>query len=355
MNFKRLTSVFFCCALLSSFLVVPASAEFTSSDSRTLTDIYKVIQYLNLSPASWQRNSVIGFLERILDRIPTNLSTNFQLLGGEGTNSLLKSNRDYVQNLYNYIAGDNIKGNLNKIQQNTLASADRLLNTNSLLSGTNTLLTGIKNSLPADNSEILNKIYTIMGGEKYEFLQYDMLSYLRDIYSSLDVFNFDDETYSETDENGNEIQYYTPFHYLVRLADVLANDDDKAIREAQKENTETAKDKFLSGQSGRTSLGKDDFSNVSDVGGTLNDTFNMGGTSKVSDFVSGFGSAGTESQSWFSQTTANNLDGVTAAGNSTSGVSTFADDCETMVDVDPDPYNMAEIAERYEWLEGASE
>lgn len=348
MRIKRwLTSLLVSCMLLSSFLVVPASAEFTSSDSRTLTDIYKIIQYLNLSPASWQRNSVIGFLERILDRIPTNLSTNFQLLGGEGTNSLLKSNRDYVQNLYNYIAGDNIKGNLNKIQQNTLASADRLLTTNSTLSAFNSTLSAFS----SNNSAALNRILDILGSEYYSHVQTSMLNFLDQIYQNMYIFSSD----SILNDLDPDNVLYTPYHYIRQLAETLASDDDRQLAENYKENREQAEQDFLSGQSGKTSLGKDDFSNVSDVGGTLNDTFNMGGTSKVSDFVSGFDSAGTESASWFSQTTATNLDGVAAAGNSTSGVSTFADDGESMVDVDPDPYNMAEIAERYEWLEGANE
>lgn len=88
--FKRFTSVFLCCVLFSSFFVVSVSAvddsdyyslppvggsdpsvaldwpvnsaEFSNDDSRTLTRIYEIIQYLYLSPASWQRNSVIGLL-----------------------------------------------------------------------------------------------------------------------------------------------------------------------------------------------------------------------------------------------------------------------------------------------------
>ena len=144
----------------------------------------------------------------------------------------------------------------------------------------------------------------------------------------------------------------TLYHYVKNLSETLASEDDKQLAENYKENREQAEQDFLSGKSGKTSLGKGDFNNASQVGGALNDTFNMGGASKVSDFVSGFGSAGQESLSWFSDTTANNLDSVTSAGNSTSGVSTFSDDGETMVDVDPDPYNMSEIVERYEWLEG---
>lgn len=145
----------------------------------------------------------------------------------------------------------------------------------------------------------------------------------------------------------------TLYGRLAQLQEVLASDDDKELAESQKENREQIEQDFLSGSSGKTSLGKGDFSNASQVGGALNDTFNMGGAAKVSDFLSGFGSAGTESQAWFSQTTANNLNAV-EAGDGTQGVSTFADDGETMVDVDPDPYNMANIFDRYDWLEGVN-
>ena len=138
-----------------------------------------------------------------------------------------------------------------------------------------------------------------------------------------------------------------------RLQETLASEDDRKLAENYKENREQAEKDFLSGKSGKTSLGKGDFSNASQVGGALNDTFNMGGAAKVSDFLSGFGSAGTESQAWFSQTTANNLNAV-EAGDGTQGVSTFSDDGETMVDVDPDPYNMASIFDRYSWLEGVN-
>lgn len=140
---------------------------------------------------------------------------------------------------------------------------------------------------------------------------------------------------------------------MKNLSETLASEDDKQLAENYKENREQAEKDFLSGQSGKTSLGKGDFSNASQVGGALNDTFNMGGAAKVSDFLSGFGSAGSESLSWFSQTTANNLNAV-EAGDGTQGVSTFSDDGEIMVDVDSDPYNMDSIFERYDWLEGVS-
>lgn len=145
----------------------------------------------------------------------------------------------------------------------------------------------------------------------------------------------------------------TLYYYVKNLSETLASEDDKQLAQNQKESREQAEQDFLNGKSGKTSLGKGDFSNASKVGGALNDTFNMGGASKVSDFLSGFGSAGSESQAWFSQTTANNLNAVEVS-DGTQGVSTFSDDGETMVDVDPDPYNMANIFDRYDWLEGVN-
>ena len=337
---KRLTSFFFVLALSFSLFSVSASAEFTSSDSRTLTDIYRIIQYLNLSPGSWQRNSVIGFLERILEAIPSNLSTNFALQGGDGTNSILDGIRDYSIQTYNFLSGSNIAGNLGDIKRNSQASADRLLSTNTALDSiVQQLLT-----VTGDNS-YSKKIYDALVFDNWEALYDPLIVTVGKISSALST----EKRYGTT-SSGSDL--WSVYHYIRQLANVLANYDDLALREDQKENTETVKDKFLSGQSGKTSLGKGDFSNASDVGGALSDTFNMGGTSKVSDFVSGFGSAGEESLSWFSNTTANNLDGVTAAGNSTSGVSSFSDDGETMANVYPDPYNMAGFAKRYDWLKG---
>lgn len=153
--------------------------------------------------------------------------------------------------------------------------------------------------------------------------------------------------------DGNSNSKPTLYRMLHLLQDTLASEDDRQLAENYKENRQQAETDFLSGQSGKTSLGKGDFSNASQVGGALNDTFNMGGAAKVSDFLSGFGSAGTESQAWFSQTTANNLNAVEAL-DGTQGVSMFADDGKTMVDVDPDPYNMADIFSRYDWLEGVN-
>ena len=325
-------------------------AEFDNSDSQTLTNIYKIIQYLYLSPASWQSNSVIGFLEKIYDRLPSNLGTNFALQGGDGTNAILDGIRGWVMQTYNYLSSDNIAGNLGNIQRNTLSSADRLLSLVNAVSGINGFAT--EDTLSSFSSAFAS----FFGIWKY---------------------NYDDNTWPvSVSPDGTEVKTNWKTYYLnmlrnltydtalysdsltlrgmvKRLQETLASDDDRQLAENYKENREQAEKDFLSGQSGKTSLGKGDFSNASQVGGALHDTFNMGGAAKVSDFLSGFGSAGSESQAWFSQTTANNLNAV-EAGDGTSGVSTFLDDGETMVDVDPDPYNMASIFDRYDWLEGVN-
>lgn len=336
-------------------------AEFSNDDSRTLSNIYSFIQYLTFSASSWGSDSVIGFLSRILERIPSNLSTNFQLIGsGRGTNAMLDEIAKWTMFSYNYLSSDNIAGNLGNIQRNTLASADRILDANSLLGSINTAVSGINGFATED---------TLSGFD----------SYFRDIFSYSDAVSKTSDVglrFPLQNDDGSVVYASLPYYLkvlgsylfykgnigvdkpsiyrmLYLLQDTLASEDDRQLAENYKENREQAEKDFLSGKSGKTSLGKGDFSNASQVGGALNDTFNMGGAAKVSDFLSGFGSAGTESQSWFSQTTANNLNAV-EAGEGTQGVSTFSDDGETMVDADPDPYNMASIFDRYDWLEGVN-
>lgn len=388
--FNRFTSVFLCCVLLSSFFVVPVSAVddinyysippvgdyessasinwpvspavdgFTSTDSRNLANIWSYIQYFTFSPSSWGSNSLFGFLDKIYARLPSNLSTNFQLIGsGRGTNSILDEIAKWSMISYDYLSSDNIAGNLGNIQRNTAATADRVLDANSLLGSINTAVSGINgfatentlDSLRSYFADIFSVDYIASGtsvyGARYKFKN----SNGTDIFVSLPYLMWYLQTFLtfDADMSTNRPTIYRMLHLL---QSTLASEDDRQLAENYKENREEAEKDFLSGQSGKTSLGKGDFSNASDVGGALSDTFNMGGTSKVSDFVSGFGSAGEESLSWFSNATANNLDGVTAAGNSTSGVSSFSDDGETMANVYPDPYNMAGIADRYDWLEG---
>lgn len=263
--------------------------------------------------------------------------------------------------IWNYMK-DDIRPSLGNIDRNTSVTASRILDSNSLLGSINTAVSGINGFASENSLSTLVKFFTADdAGGPLQVPFYPNNSSTPVFKSSFKPslgFLFTDFLYdSTTFWNGGD---YTIFHYikysnkyLKLLQETLASEDDRQLAENYKDNRHQAEQDFLSGKSGKTSLGKGDFSNASQVGGALNDTFNMGGAAKVSDFLSGFGSAGSESQAWFSQTTSNNLNAV-EAGDGTQGVSTFSDDGETMVDVDPDPYNMASIFDRYDWLEGVN-
>ena len=386
MKFLRLTSVLLCCALLSSFLSLSASAvddmdyyslppvggsepssgslspvdpaEFDNNDSVTLTNVYKIIQYLFLSPASWQSNSVIGFLEKIFDRLPSNLGTNFALQGGDGTNAILDGIRGFVMQTYNYLSSDNIAGNLGNIQRNTGASADRLLSLVQAVSGINGFAT--ESSLSklvgtfstakydigpkyADFGELFNAAfgaystwYTVTGDRRAGLNGALSAVSVGLTTDSLNLFGGD----------------HTLYHYVKNLSETLASEDDKQLAENYKENREQAERDFLSGKSGKTSLGKDDFGSLSSVGGTFKDTISLNGQASLSSLSSGLSDADTAGQGWFSQATKDCLDAVTSTGSSESTVSTFSDDGLSSVEVDPDPYHMQGFEDNYSWLWG---
>lgn len=378
MSFKRwLTSVFCSFILLSSFLILPASAldddnyyslppvgvsepstavfypvnpaEFDNNDSNTLTNIYKYIQFLTLSPASWQSNSIIGFLERIYDRIPSNLSTNFALVGGDGTNSILDDIRKWTMFSYNYLSSDNIAGNLGNIQRNTLSSSDSLHSLVNAVSGIDGYAT--ENTLSSFSSAFAS----FFGIWKYN---YDDNTWPVSVSPDGTEVNTNWKTYylnmlrNLTYDTGLYSDSLTLRGMVRRLQETLSSDDDRQLSENYKENREQAEKDFLSGKSGKTSLGKNDFGSLSSVGGTFKDITSLNGQSSITDFTSGLSDADTTGQGWFSQSTKDALDSVTDSTSLTSSVSTFSDDGLSSVDVDPDPYNMGNFEDNYSWLWG---
>ena len=385
--FKRFTSVFLCCVLLSSFFVVSVSAvddsdyyslppvggsdpsvaldlpvnpsEFSNDDSRTLSRIYEIIQYLYLSPSSWQRNSVIGFLERILHAIPSNLDSNFALVGGDGTNAILDGIRGWVMKTYNYLSSDNIAGNLGNIQRNTSVSSDRLLSLVQAVSGLNGFAT----------ESSLSKLVVTFASPRYDigpkladfgelfnsaFGAYSTWFFVPDSSSAsgqkrvgfnsvLSAMGWGLTTDSINSYGGD----YTLFHYVKNLSETLASEDDKQLAQNQKENREQVEQDFLSGKSDKTSLGKDDFGNLSGVGGTFKDLTSLNGQASIGSFTDGLSSANETGQGWFSQATKDALDFVS---KSSSDVSTFSVDGDYMEDADI--YNMAGFEDHYAWLWG---
>lgn len=165
----------------------------------------------------------------------------------------------------------------------------------------------------------------------------------------------------------------TLFHIVHLLQQVLASDDDLALKNDNKANEDAATDAFVNGNSSQTSLGPSDFGNLKDVGGSFNDLTSLNGQSSVSSFLNGLTSADGTGQGWFSEATRSSLDAVSTPVTTTRLVQkhwrgekslTYSISEDTSVNVvwspapdllsaaDPDPYNMSGFENNYNWLWG---
>ncbi len=88
------------------------------------------------------------------------------------------------------------------------------------------------------------------------------------------TFLFDDVTFW----NGGQPSFYGLVH---RLQKTLASDEDIALAEAQKTNRQQIEQDFVSGSSGKTSLGASDFGDLSSVGGSVKDSISLNGQSST--------------------------------------------------------------------------
>lgn len=399
MKFFRLTSVFLCCALLSSFLILPASATddddfyslpsvgvsdpslavewpvspavdgFTSTDSRNLADIKETICDYAIGSFKWyfghwddalysgdsSRASIWSATLDILKYVKR-LDSIYTQQG-----SILSEIRGFDSSL------SEISTNTGGTQRNTLAIADRVLDSNSLLGSINSAVSGIHGyatertlaSLLASSevlsgdvfNPVLGSISTKQPGYAFPLIKdreyAEWMSFPWVISSLYSNFSYDGflPYHNAADE-------YTLYHWVKNLSQTLASEDDKKLAESQKENREQIEKDFLTGKSGKTSLGKDDFGSLSSVGGTFKDAISLNGQSSISDLTSGLSDADTAGQGWFSQATKDSLDAVSGSTSSESTVSTFSDDGLYSVDVDPDPYHMQGFEDNYAWLWG---
>lgn len=149
------------------------------------------------------------------------------------------------------------------------------------------------------------------------------------------TFLFDDVTFW----NGGQPSFYGLVH---RLQKTLASDEDIALAESQKPNRQQIEQDFVSGSSGKTSLGASDFGDLSSVGGSVKDSISLNGQSSISGFTSGLSDSDEAGQGWFSAATRDALDSV-----STSSSYGLRRDKENS-----DIYNMAGFSDHYSWLYG---
>lgn len=149
------------------------------------------------------------------------------------------------------------------------------------------------------------------------------------------TFLYDTQTFW----NGGLPSFYGLVH---RLQQTLASDEDIALAESQKPNRQQIEQDFVSGSSGKTSLGASDFGDLSSVGGSVKDSISLNGQSSVSGFTGGLSDANEAGQGWFSASTRDALDTVSPSSSSSSRARRSPDDT----------YNMSGFAEHYSWLYG---
>ena len=321
-------------------LVLPASAAWSNTDSNNLatiktytSNIYTVLNQSSLgsrlsSIVSYTQNTA-NYLSTISARIGT--SNTWPTINGQLTKIIGQNSDSYtrlgdvrsylldirttVSNIYTKMGTGGSSADLTTVNNNT----------NKLVTRADTMVSSLS------QIEIkTNAAQTYLG---YINLKID------DVKSSV-VSMANQFTLEKV--NGEA----TMRHYLKNLSDVLANDDDVALRESQKENSKQVEKDFLSGASAGTSLGKSDFGSLSSVGSLAKDIVSLNGRSSVVSFIVGLNNAEYQGQGWFSEATRSALDAV-----SPSSTRSFRSVRATPVS-DADPYNMHGFSEHYNWLFG---
>lgn len=210
--------------------------------------------------------------------------------------------------------------------------------------------------------------YFIRSSSSYDSINFSWGEFLGNSYLSLtkDVFLY-------ADASGYRRSLYG---LISQLQEVLASDDDLALKEDNKANEDAATDAFVNGNSSNTSLGPSDFGNLKDVGGSFNDLTSLNGQSSVSSFLDGLSSADGTGQGWFSEATRASLDAVSPAptnkvraydvyrGERSStyvilpdvslvSPDMYSEPVDVASSISPDdPYNMSGFEDNYNWLWG---
>ena len=392
MKFIRLTSVFLCCALLSCFLSFPASAvddmQYYSMPSVGSGEPSLAIEW-PVSPAV----SHDGFLaedSQNLARIMTDLTTTGMttlksyIVDISDALSRGGSIYDFLSDITDALTNQNTHGTLAwyiKHSQQALDSLDASVQTisgafNGQGLATETTLSAFKDLFTTGFFNVDSSASTATFDSSFaDFLNSTFAVTRNGPNGDSSAYKYSVVWFNPADSSYDSLQYsfggvlstmmlqltkdakdfysgydWTLYHYVKNLSETLASEDDKQLAQNQKENREQIEQDFLTGQSGKTSLGKDDFGSLSSVGGTFKDISSLNGQASLDSFSSGLSDADTTGQGWFSQSTKDALDSVSGSTSSESTVSTFSDDGMYSVDIDPDPYNMGNFTDHYSWL-----
>lgn len=316
---------FFICTLIVVCLCAgTASAEFGSTDSNNLATIKNSLTQ-NVT------GSVFGKLNDIYDKL-----------------FYIEQSTDFLQNMNNQL---NHTADILGYGDSVSAYPSIY----SLIYHSNELLYDIGGALTSTGSSSINALLTAIKGTSQTTATYQSMLFNA---VSVELFKYDaNGNIVSAGTLKNNIPGYISMLYANLAKDtvnqysgdkslyglvkqmqmVLASDEDLALAQAQKENRIEIEESFLSGSSGSTSLGASDFGDLSDVGGTVNETLSLNGQASISSFTSGLADADQEGQNWFSSSTRDSLDSVS------SSVSTYSLG---------DPYNMFGWEDNYSWVLG---
>lgn len=404
---------------LLSFLVLPASAAFSNTDSQNIANIKSYTYDIKTAVTSGTLFSNVSSIATSVKNISSTVSsiytqiqaTNNHLSTGNSNTSAISSNTASINSRigslnntgYRSIAeamftlggkvdtsntkitsfDSNVSSKLGSIITNTgLISAsnaylsDITSNSGSTNSKVSTISSDVKtisnkinfdglatevkqdsivsqfvdaNGLLSDidykNLQIRDNIAELYANSDYKFFDGYEYSYLTEsgaLATLASSFIFDKFESWRLDSQGNliTIQDKTIFGHLKNLSDTLASDEDKAIRDSQNENVDAIKGQFVTGSSGGTSLGKDDFGGLSTAGSAAKDLTSLNGQASIGKFTDGLSEANTSGMGWFSADTKNALDTVPPLSGKRAPAR------------DSDPYNMAGFADNYNWLFG---
>lgn len=384
---KTFVAVLLCMALLSSF-TVSASADFTSSDSTTLSNCYKQLtdirNQLGYPSAGFSSlrevvNSMNSYLSKIASSSAHDYST---VLSNINTNS---------DSLVSYIKL--IEGDTNNISARATDLLNKLNDVYLRQGQMQIAITNHIDSASAQNHADLTAFRQLFDTRFAAYLHSNQPDGLFPYTADFAIPSGDSYTYSFFDFSWGEFlgQSYlsltkdvdlyadasgyrrTLYGLISQLQQVLASDDDLQLKKDNKANEDAATDAFVNGSSSKTSLGTGDIGNLKDVGGTFNDLTSLNGQSSVSSFLSGLTSADGTGQGWFSEATRASLDAVSAPVTTTRLVQkhwrgekslTYSISADTSLNVvaspaparapaaDSDPYNMSGFEDNYNWLWG---
>ena len=355
---KKFVSLVLCMALLSSF-TVSASAEFDNTDSSNLFTLTKYCA--SLFQNATFRNSTYN---------------NWCYMLGDALTDIYNVNSGLVQRLIEIQSQIDASNEHLGTISSTLGTIDSHIGSGFELIHSD--LTSFASQNHADFNFLFDSVFdpvpsglssTQSGYFRYPiFLDSDDTVYYGSFGNAL-LFAINNLTNDRASFAGGP----TLFHIVHQLQQVLASDDDLALKNDNKANEDAATDAFVNGNSSQTSLGPSDFGNLKDVGGSFNDLTSLNGQSSVSSFLNGLTSADGTGQGWFSEATRASLDAVSSPVTTTRLVQktwrgekslTYSISADTSVNVvvspapacapvaDPDPYNMSGFEDNYNWLWG---